>query len=60
MLKSAQEMKLRKFSQKTIKSYAHYITDLLKYSSKNPKIRLKRTGCQIVFIWLQYRYDRHQ
>ena len=32
-----QEMKLRKFSPKTIKSYLHYITDLLEFSSKNPK-----------------------
>lgn len=37
LLKLIQEMKLRKFSQKTIKSYLHYITDLLKYSNKNPK-----------------------
>lgn len=36
-MKLRQEMKLRKFSQKTIKSYLYYITDLLKYSSKNPK-----------------------
>jgi len=35
--KLEQEMKLRKFSPKTIKSYLHYITDLLKYSNKNPK-----------------------
>ena len=37
ILKLKQEMKLRKFSPKTIKSYLYYITDLLKYSSKNPK-----------------------
>ncbi|KKQ50898.1 MAG: phage integrase family protein [Parcubacteria group bacterium GW2011_GWD2_38_11] len=37
ILKFKQEMKLRKFSSKTIKSYLHYITDLLKVSSKNPK-----------------------
>ncbi|MDX9855952.1 MAG: site-specific tyrosine recombinase/integron integrase [Parcubacteria group bacterium] len=37
ILKLKQEMKLRKFSPKTIKSYLHYITDLLKYSNKNPK-----------------------
>jgi site-specific recombinase XerD len=37
MLKLKQEMKLRKFSPKTIKSYLYYITDLLKYSNKNPK-----------------------
>jgi site-specific recombinase XerD len=35
--KLKQEMKLRKFSPKTIKSYLHYITDLLECSSKNPK-----------------------
>ncbi|MFA5247702.1 MAG: site-specific tyrosine recombinase/integron integrase [Patescibacteria group bacterium] len=32
-----QEMKLRKFSQKTIKSYLHYITEILNFASKNPK-----------------------
>jgi len=37
ILKLKQEMKLRKFSQKTIKSYLYYITALLKHSSKNPK-----------------------
>lgn len=37
ILKLKQEMKLRKFSPKTIKSYLYYITDLLKCSSKNPK-----------------------
>jgi len=37
ILKLKQEMKLRKFSPKTIKSYLYYITDLLEYSSKNPK-----------------------
>lgn len=37
LLKLAQEMKLRKFSQKTIKSYQYYIINLLKYSSKSPK-----------------------
>jgi integrase/recombinase XerD len=35
--KFKQEMKLRKFSSKTIQSYLHYITDILEYSSKNPK-----------------------
>lgn len=35
--KLKQEMKLRKFSPKTIKSYLYYITDLLKFSNKNPK-----------------------
>lgn len=38
LVKFKQEMKLRKFSPKTIKSYLHYITDLLKVSNKNPKI----------------------
>lgn len=37
MLKLKQEMKLRKFSQKTIKSYLYYITSVLKCASKNPK-----------------------
>lgn len=37
ILKLKQEMKLRKFSPKTIKSYLHYITALLEFSSKNPK-----------------------
>jgi len=37
VFKLKQEMKLRKFSPKTIKSYLYYITDLLKYSNKNPK-----------------------
>ena len=32
-----QEMKLKKFSPKTIKSYLHYITDLLDHANKNPK-----------------------
>jgi len=32
-----QEMKLRKFSQKTIKSYLHYITEILNFTRKNPK-----------------------
>jgi len=35
--KLKQEMKLRKFSPKTVKSYLHYIMDLLEVSSKNPK-----------------------
>lgn len=38
ILKLRQEMKLRKFSQKTIKSYLHYITDFLEFARKNPKI----------------------
>lgn len=37
ILKFKQEMKLRKFSPRTIKSYLHCITDLLEVSSKNPK-----------------------
>ena len=32
-----QEMKFRRFSPKTIKSYLHYITDLLAKSNKNTK-----------------------
>lgn len=35
MLKLIQEMRLRNFSQKTIKSYIHYITLCLKQSSKD-------------------------
>lgn len=35
--KLEQEMKLRNFSEKTIKCYLHYITDILKKSNKNPK-----------------------
>lgn len=37
LLKLTQEIKLRKFSQKTIKLYLYYITDLLKRANKNPK-----------------------
>lgn len=37
IVKLEQEMKLRRFSSKTVKSYLHYITELLKNSSKNPK-----------------------
>ena len=32
-----QEMKLRRFSQKTIKSYLHYINQCLDYANKSPK-----------------------
>ncbi len=38
ILKLKQEMKLRNFSQKTIKSYLHYITNFLEFARKNPKI----------------------
>jgi site-specific recombinase XerD len=37
IVKLKQEMKLRGFSQKTVKSYLYYITEVLKYSNKNPK-----------------------
>lgn len=37
ILKLKQEMKLRKFSPKTIKSYLYYITSALNHASKNPK-----------------------
>lgn len=37
ILKLKQEMKLRKFSGKTIKSYLHYITDILKLANKNAR-----------------------
>ena len=32
-----QEMKLRGFSSKTIKSYLYYITDILNFANKSPK-----------------------
>jgi len=35
--KLKQEMKLRNFSQKTIKSYLYYITDILSKANKSPK-----------------------
>lgn len=35
--KLAQEMKLRKFSQKTVKSYCYYITNCLDWSRKNAR-----------------------
>ncbi|MCK5459917.1 tyrosine-type recombinase/integrase [Candidatus Parcubacteria bacterium] len=37
ILKLKQEMKLRRFSDKTIKSYLYYIIDILNYANKNPK-----------------------
>lgn len=37
ILKLKQEMKLRRFSQKTIKSYLHYITDFLNFANKGAK-----------------------
>jgi len=37
ILKLKQEMKLRKFSPKTVRSYLYYITTVLKYANKNPK-----------------------
>ncbi len=37
ILKLQQEMKLRSFSPKTVKSYLHYIKDILKSTGKNPK-----------------------
>lgn len=37
MKKLAQEMKLRKLSQKTIKSYTHYITRCLTMANKSPR-----------------------
>jgi len=37
LIKLRQEMKLRGFSQKTIKSYLHYITNLLQKTRKGPK-----------------------
>lgn len=38
ILKLKQEMKIRNFSQKTIKSYLYYITDLLSKSNKSPRV----------------------
>ncbi|MBU4030943.1 phage integrase N-terminal SAM-like domain-containing protein [Patescibacteria group bacterium] len=37
ILQLKQEMKLRRFSDKTIKSYLYYITNILKFANKNPK-----------------------
>ncbi len=37
IVKLKQEMKLRRFSPKTIKSYLHYITDFLKYARKSSR-----------------------
>ncbi len=37
MQKLKQEMKLRNFSPKTVKSYLYYITNILQRSNKNPK-----------------------
>jgi len=37
ILKLKQEMKLRGFSNKTVKSYLYYITEVLKFASKSPK-----------------------
>jgi len=37
IVKLKQEMKLRRFSQSTIKSYLHYITEFLKYANKSPR-----------------------
>lgn len=37
IVKLKQEMKLRQFSQKTVKSYCHYITNCLQWSNKNAR-----------------------
>lgn len=37
ILKLKREMKLRKFSQKTIKSYLYYITNFLDFANKGPR-----------------------
>lgn len=37
ILKLKQEMKIRKFSPKTVDSYLYYITNILKFANKNPK-----------------------
>jgi site-specific recombinase XerD len=50
-----QEMKLRKFSPKTIKSYLYYITALLKYSNKNPKT----VNTDDIRTYLEYLADKN-
>ena len=37
VLKFEQEMKLRNFSQKTIKVYSYYIVEILNFANKNPR-----------------------
>jgi integrase/recombinase XerD len=37
ILKFRQEMKIRNFSPRTIKSYSHYITEILDYTRKSPR-----------------------
>ncbi|OGH71826.1 MAG: hypothetical protein A3G00_01085 [Candidatus Magasanikbacteria bacterium RIFCSPLOWO2_12_FULL_43_12] len=37
IVKLQQEMKLRRLSQKTVKSYCHYITDCLRWSNQNAR-----------------------
>lgn len=37
IIKLKQEMKLRRFSQKTVKSYTHYITSCLDFTRKSPR-----------------------
>lgn len=37
ILQLKQEMKLRRFSDKTVKTYLYYITEILNHTSKNPK-----------------------
>jgi len=55
ILKLKQEMKLRKFSPKTVKSYLYYITDLLKYSNKNPKA----VNTEDIRNYLEYLADKN-
>ncbi|MCD4705261.1 site-specific integrase, partial [bacterium] len=37
LLRFKQEMKIKNFSPRTIKSYSYYITEVLKYTRKSPK-----------------------
>lgn len=43
ILKLKQEMKLRKFSQRMVKLYLYYITNILKFASKGLKILIPIT-----------------
>ncbi|MFH1292466.1 MAG: site-specific tyrosine recombinase/integron integrase [bacterium] len=48
-----QEMKLRNFSQKTVKSYLHYITNLLEFANKSPR----SVNNQDIRAYLEYLAD---
>ncbi len=53
--KLKQEMKIRKFSQKTIKSYLYYIMEILRFASKSPR----EINQNDVKDYIEYLYDRH-